>query len=107
MTERLHAAGHPDLRFSHGLTQGVTTQAVSQQLRELEPNRRIEITTIEGPLRPATTYWFEPVDDRTRFSSHVDIPLRGPVRLLEPLLRRLASRRNARFTENVKAILER
>lgn len=60
----------------------------TERITALEPNRRIQITTIEGPIRSTTTYRFEPVDDRTRFSRHVDIPVGRPMRFFEPLLRR-------------------
>ena len=56
---RVRSAGHPDLRFSHGFVfqhlvpgpasvsevaeaQGVTTQAISQQVRELEDLGHVE-----------------------------------------------------------------
>lgn len=73
----------------------------------IEPNRLVEITTRSGPLRPITTYAFEPAELGTRFYRQVEIPLEGKSRILKPLLARVAERRNARFVENLKNVLER
>lgn len=79
----VRAAGHPDLRFSHGFlfqhlvpgpasvsdiakAQGVTTQAISQQLRELEDlgyversrnpsDRRVRVVALTSRGRSAVT----------------------------------------------------
>ncbi|MPZ60847.1 MAG: hypothetical protein GEU93_06040 [Propionibacteriales bacterium] len=71
-----------------------------------QPNRLVEITTKSGPLRPTTTYRLEPAGGGTRFRRHVDIPLYGMFRLMRPLIAPSAGRRNARFVENLKALLE-
>lgn len=71
-----------------------------------EPNRMVEISTRSGPLRPTTTYRFEPVGTGTRFRRHVHIPLEGRGQLMGPLMAASGRRRNARFVENLKALLE-
>jgi hypothetical protein len=76
------------------------------QITGLEPNRRLEITTKTGPMRPIATYLFEPADGGTRFTRHVDIPLQGPFRIMKPLMGRGARKRNARFVQNLKNLLE-
>lgn len=73
----------------------------------LEPDHRLEITTRTGPMKPVATYMFESVDENTRFTRQVDIPVEGPFRLLLPVMRRSTQKRNARFVQNLKAILER
>ena len=83
VADRVRAAGHPELRFAHGFlfqhlvsgprsvtdiaeAQGVTTQAVSQQLRELEElgyvarsrddaDRRVRIVALTARGRAAVS----------------------------------------------------
>lgn len=88
------------------VTVKVLGREYTEQITALEPNRRIQLATVEGPIRPTTTYRFESADDRTRISRHVDIPVGRCTRFFRPLLRRVADRRNASFVENIKAILE-
>lgn len=76
------------------------------EITGLEPNRRIEFTTRTGPLKPTTTYLFEPAPGGTRFTRHVDIPTQGVFRVMSPLMRRSAQKRNDRFVENLKRLLE-
>lgn len=73
-----------------------------------ETPRRIELTTQEGPLKPILTHTFEPVNGATRYTRWVQIPLSGMFRLVGPLMRAsgAARRRNARFAENLKQLLE-
>lgn len=77
------------------------------QLTALDPNRRVEITTTSGPLRPTATYLLEPASGGTRFTRCVDIPVDGPLRVLQPLMRTDVRRRNAGFVKKLKRILER
>jgi uncharacterized protein YndB with AHSA1/START domain len=72
----------------------------------LEEGRRLELTTRTGPMRPTATYHFEPEDGSTRFTRTVEMPFRGPMRLMAPLIRRNLKKRNARFVDNLKSLLE-
>jgi hypothetical protein len=74
-----------------------------------EPRRRIELTTRQGPLKPTLTHTFEPADGATRYQRHVQIPLDGMFRLVGPIMKitGAARRRNARWAENLKTLLER
>lgn len=48
----------------------------------------------------------DPADGGTLFRRHVDIPVQGRFRLMKPVMARVARRRNARFVENLKRLLE-
>lgn len=76
------------------------------EVTALEPNRRVEFTTRTGALKPTTNYLFESAAGGTRFTRHVDIPLQGVFRIMKPLMRGMAQKRNARFVENLKVLLE-
>lgn len=77
------------------------------EITGLEANRRFEITTRTGPMKPIATYLFEPADGETRFTRRVEMPLDGPMRILGPVMRREMQKRNARFVQNLKGLLER
>lgn len=84
----------------------------NQYLNEVtafEPERRIEMAALEGPLKPTVTHTFEGVDGRTIYTRHVSIPLQGMFRLVGPVMKATgaAHRRNARFARNLKELLER
>ncbi|MGH3469750.1 MAG: SRPBCC family protein [Thermocrispum sp.] len=78
------------------------------EVTAFEPPRRIELTTREGPLKPVLTHTFEPVDGATRYQRRVQIPLDGMFRLVGPIMKvtGAAHRRNARWAENLKSLLE-
>lgn len=76
------------------------------EITDLQPNRRIEITTRTGPMLPVTRYLFEPTDGGSRFTRQVSMPLTGLMRIAKPLLRRDMEKRNARFVQNLKGLLE-
>jgi uncharacterized protein YndB with AHSA1/START domain len=79
------------------------------EVTAFEPLRRIELTARQGPLKPTLTHTFEPTDGATRYQRHVQIPLHGMFRLVGPIMKAsgAAHRRNARFAENLKNLLER
>ena len=76
------------------------------EVTSLDQNRRVEFTTRTGPLKPTTNYLFESAADGTRFTRHVDLPLHGVFRVMKPLMRRMTQKRNARFVENLKHLVE-
>lgn len=76
------------------------------EVTAFEVNRRVEITTRTGPLRPTTNYLFEPEGDGTRFTRTVDIPTHGFMRLMAPFMGANARRRNQRFVQNLKRRME-
>ena len=76
------------------------------EITGLEETRLIEMTTRTGPVRPKATYLFEPANEGTRFTRRVDLPLRGLLRVLGPMMRRDVRNRNARFVSNLRRLLE-
>jgi uncharacterized protein YndB with AHSA1/START domain len=76
------------------------------EVTELEPNRLLRITTREGRGHPTLTHRFEPVDDGTRYTRRVEIQPEGLFRVLQPVMRLQAPRRNARWAQNLKQVLE-
>lgn len=84
-----------------------TNEYVSE-VTEFEPCRRIRLTTVEGPLKPVLTHTFEDENGVTRYTRRVEIPLSGAFRVVGPIMSATgaARRRNARFTRNLKTLLE-
>lgn len=86
---------------------GITSDYVVQ-VTQLESHRLIELTTVEGRLKPIYTNLIEAVDGATRYTRQVDIPLTGMFRVVGPLMKvtGAAHKRNARFAEKLKQVLE-
>lgn len=104
--------GGPPSTWTLGATLLVTVQFMGRREYEveitgLEANRRLQFTTRTGPVKPTSTYLFESADGDTRFTRHVSVPLHGPMRIFAPLMRRDLEKRNTRFVENLKAMLDR
>ena len=102
----------PPSSWELGSTWLVTVQFMGRreyvvEITGLEPYRRLEITTKTGPMRPIVTYLFEPANGGTRFTRHLDLPVQGSFRIMQPLMRRNAKKRNADFVQNLKDLLER
>jgi len=76
------------------------------EVTAFEPNHRIEFATRTGPLLPVATCLFESSNGGTLFTRHVEVPLKGFYRLLQPLMKRDAPRRQETFVQNLKRILE-
>jgi uncharacterized protein YndB with AHSA1/START domain len=68
--------------------------------------RMVLAATAPGPLMPTFTYSCEPANGGTRFTRRGDIRLGGLMRLMEPMMGGMASRRAAGFLENLKRVLE-
>ena len=97
---------HPQQPLEPGATvtwlirfMGKTTYLV--EVTAFEPQRRIEMTARQGPLKPTLTHTFESDDGATRYQRHVQIPLDGVFRLVGPIMKitGAARRRNARWAE--------
>lgn len=75
------------------------------EVTAFEPDRLIEITTREGPVKPRLTHRFEPVQGSTRYTRRVEIQPQGLFWVLQPILRVMPSP-NARWARNLKQVLE-
>jgi uncharacterized protein YndB with AHSA1/START domain len=72
-----------------------------------EQNRRVELTTRAGLMKPTLTYRLEPADGGTRFTRRVDLQPGGAFRIMEPMMRGMVQKGNDRFVRNLKDVLER
>jgi len=100
------------IRLGSTVTQHVKFMGTTEYVIEVtafEPQRRIELTTRQGALKPTLTHTFEGGDGQTRYTRHLQIPLQGKFRLLGPIMKATgaADKRNARFAKNLKHLLER
>lgn len=79
------------------------------EVTAFEPHHRVELTTREGNFNPTLTHMFERANGGTRYTRQVEIPLKGILRLVGPIMKATgaAQRRNARFAENLKELLDR
>lgn len=70
-----------------------------------EPDRFIEMTTLEGPVLPQLTHTFQAEGDHTIYTRRITFETRGLFKVMEPLIKRMPSP-NARWAENLKLVLE-
>ena len=75
------------------------------QVTAFEPNRIIEMTTLEGPVLPQLTHAFQAEGDHTTYTRRIRFETKGLFKVLEPLIKRMPSP-NARWAENLKLVLE-
>ena len=76
------------------------------RIDELELGRKEVLQATSGPMLPRITYLFEPEKSGTRFTRKVEIQPAGLLRLMEPMIRTMVTRRNATFVGNLKRVLE-
>lgn len=110
-TEDTGSAAGLENSWTLGSSYTVTTKFFRRTEQEVEvtafdPNRRIEFTTLTGPLRPIATCLFEPVDGETLFTRHIEIPIQGWARLMKPMMQRWATQRQAIYVDKLKSLLE-
>jgi uncharacterized protein YndB with AHSA1/START domain len=79
----------------------------TMEVTGFEQNRRVELTTRKGVMKPTLTYRFEPADGGTRFTRRVDVQPDGLFRIMEPMMRGMVQKGNDRFVQNLKGVLER
>lgn len=74
----------------------------------LEPGRREQLETVSAPMnvRPILTYTFESAGEDTRFTRAMEVRPTGLTRLMEPFLRRMMLKNNARYVQKLKHVLE-
>lgn len=110
-TDILHVHMPPDEDLEAGTVFTVDVNFMGRrrqtvEISDLQPGRLIQYTTKDGPIRPVATCLMEPVDDGTRFTRHVELPLEGFFRILGPVMRSATQKRQARFVQNLKRLLE-
>jgi ligand-binding SRPBCC domain-containing protein len=81
------------------------TKTYVGEVTAFEPNRFIEMTTLEGPVLPQLTHTFQAEGDRTIYTRRIRFEPRGLFKVMEPLIKRMPSP-NARWAENLKLVLE-
>lgn len=76
---------------------------------EFERNQRIKLISNSGPLDVTLTHAFDESGDSTSYTRQVQIRPKGLFRIVGPIMKLsgAASRRNARFAENLKVLLTR
>jgi uncharacterized membrane protein len=72
---------------------------------EHAPPSRLAFTTVAGPVRPRGSYALSDVDGATELTFTLAVELRGPKRLMAPMVRRTMRREVARLAE-LKRVLE-
>jgi uncharacterized protein YndB with AHSA1/START domain len=76
-------------------------------VRESDPPRREVVeATSSGPMLPTFTFTFEPVNGGTRFTRKGDIRINGWMRLMEPMMKGMATKRADGFLAKLKQLLE-
>jgi uncharacterized membrane protein len=76
------------------------------EIVELQPERLISFQTIAGPVRPEGCYRLEPAGGGTRVSFELRVKLRGPAKLMGPMVAS-TMRSEVGHLEHLKAELER
>ncbi len=76
------------------------------ELTGFERPRLLHTHIVEGPLPVDGTWTFEPDGEGTRVHFVADGELRGPMRLMAPVLRRLLDREFAGYHANLRRNLE-
>ena len=76
------------------------------EFSEFERAKRFRVHIIEGPYPVDGTWLFEPLGDATMVHFTAQGELRGPMKLLEPLVKRALARQFGRYHENLQRNLE-
>lgn len=93
---RFHVRNKPSMGVSDG----------NAEIIDFEPNRRQVVEVNYGRMRPRITHLFESAGGTTTVTRRVQFELPGMMRLMQPLVRRMARTRNATFLANLKRVLE-
>ncbi len=80
------------------------TKTYSIEVTAFEPNRLIEITTLDGPVKPVLTHTFQKDGEGTRYTRRVRFETKGVIRILAPVMARL-NNPNRRWAENLRELL--
>lgn len=83
-----------------GVSEGTIT------VREYAPPQRVVFDGRMGTMTPTVTFTVEPDGAGSRFTRHVQIPARGLLRIIAPLMAPMARKEADRFLANLKRELE-
>jgi uncharacterized protein YndB with AHSA1/START domain len=72
------------------------------EFTEFDRPRRLHVHIVEGPYPIDGTWSFEPDGDGTGVSFAAEGELRGPMRFLEPIVKRLMARQFAAYHRNLR-----
>lgn len=81
------------------------TVSADIEIVDVEPERRIAFRTITGPVRPSGSYRLEPAGEATRVTFELSAELRGPAKLMAPVVASTMRSEVAQL-ERLKAELE-
>ncbi len=76
------------------------------EFTEFDRPRRVHVHIVEGPYPIDGTWSFQPDGDRTRLHFVAEGELRGAMRALEPVVKRLFARQMAAYRRNLRRNLE-
>lgn len=76
------------------------------EITHLVEGREVTLTSRQGPVSASYTYRCHPDGDGTRLGLVADCEIRGPLRVVGPLLRRLVERTDGGQLRALKALLE-
>ena len=76
------------------------------EFTEFERPHRLHVHVVEGPYPIDATYSFEPEPGGTRVTFVAEGPLRGLMRLGEPLVKRVMAKQFAGYHENLRRSVE-
>jgi uncharacterized protein YndB with AHSA1/START domain len=76
------------------------------EFTEFDRPRRVHVHIVEGPYPVDGTWSFVPAGEGTHVHFAAEGDLRGPMRLAQPLIKRMMSRQFAGYHENLRRRLE-
>lgn len=76
------------------------------EFTEFDRPRRIRVHIVEGPQPIDGTWSFEPDAEGTKVSFAADGELRGAMRILQPLMKRMLARQFAAYHRNLRRQIE-
>ena len=87
-------------KASMGVSGGTITVA------EFDPPRAVVFQGKMGKMEPKVSYTVEPEGAGARYTRVVEIPTKGPMSLMAPMIKRMVGKANDGFLANLKRVLE-
>lgn len=103
--ERMHGDGPPriggELAFTARGTERTST------ITELEPGRRITMTSTQGPVTAHYRYAIAPSGAASTVTLEADVLVRGPLRIIAPVIRKSIAKEDGTQLERLAAAVAR